>query len=291
MRVGLIANNIQWRGPDTPHKAVQAGLESLGYTVDVANVGKWPIFSNKPDVVFVWNGAKHGWVESVDACRDAGIPVLIMERGFFDRMRYTQIDHAGFNHTASWVERFREPAPSKGAARLAEVWPAGMFPYKPRAGHILVLGQTPGDAQLADSEIGTDGLLGLVENSLNDYAATIRFRPHPNVRKSETSLAEDIGRAEFCVTINSNAGNEALAGGCPVLCLGPALYAIAGMAKQTTAADMPNTIESLLHGWHPRDADVLNYLQWLACRQWNNAELAEGSVLKKLIEGAMENVL
>ena len=99
------------------------------------------------------------------------------------------------------------------------------------------------------------------------------------------TLAGAVRGARFAVTINSNAGNEALAWGCPVLCLGPALYATAGVAERTRLAKLPAAIEQMLAGWRPRDDDVRTYLCHLACRQWNCDELAEGSVLKRLLHG------
>ena len=90
------------------------------------------------------------------------------------------------------------------------------------------------------------------------------------------------------MTINSNAGNEALAAGCRVLCLGPALYAMAGVARQTTVADMPTALRDMLAGWAPESAAVRNYLRWLACRQWSRAELADGDALGPILALAME---
>ena len=94
-----------------------------------------PVLAAEPEAAFVWNGigGKRGLI--VAELRKRRIPVLIMERGFFDRFRHTQIDHRGFNHTSSWAARLEEPCPADGATRLAAAW-GQCEPVKPRrSGH------------------------------------------------------------------------------------------------------------------------------------------------------------
>jgi hypothetical protein len=72
----------------------------------------------------------------------------------------------------------------------------------------------------------------------------------------------------------------------PVMCLGPATFAQAEVALQTSVADFKQNLQLMLNGWSPEQADVDNYLRWLACRQWSLDELREGSVLNSLIDAA-----
>ena len=88
-----------------------------------------------------------------------GKPAFVMERGFFDRLNYSQIDHAGFNHTASWAGKLDGPAPPDGMKRFAAVWGDEPEGFIGRRGYCLVLLQVPADAQLADSEIRCPGPL------------------------------------------------------------------------------------------------------------------------------------
>jgi len=297
MRIGLICRNHEWRDPTMPHRALRQGLQRLGHTVEVvvpARGGR--LFPTRPDAAFLWN-AVHGARGQIAAeLRAAGATVLVMERGFFDRFRHTQIDHQGFNHTASWARKLHRPAPSEGRERLRASFGIRK-PMRPhRHGYVLVLLQVPRDAQLRDSELHHPGPLVQAVEDVMPRDVEIRARAHPisnwtcertgRTRMLNGELSDAIDGARFVVTINSNAANEALAQGCPVLCLGPALYAETGVAKQSRLVDLPRVAEQMRCGWHPRDADVANYLHWLACRQWNGREMADGAVLKKLLDEA-----
>jgi len=311
-RAVLVAPNRRWADAAAPYRALAAGLRACGLRVDVVAQGPWSPGEPDADVALVWNGAKAVGRRLVQKFRAIGRAVIIMEHGFFDRGNYTQLDHAGFNHTASWRRLLTTPAPAGGAARLRKVWPHRLRAVSARGGYVLVLGQVTGDAQLADSEVrGSRPLLDAVTAAV-PAGVQVRFRAHPKAPRpyysaksrragtkhesdlpasavaAEGTLAEAVAGAAFVVTINSNAGNEALAAGCPVLCLGPALYAMAGVARQTTVADMPAAIRDMLAGWTPESAAVRNYLRWLACRQWSRAELADGDALGPILALAME---
>ena len=80
------------------------------------------------------------WPNRPDArARRAGVPVVFLEHGFFDRWTYSQADHEGILHWASWRRRLREPAPPEGAERLARFYPDGLVPVPlERAGEIKI---------------------------------------------------------------------------------------------------------------------------------------------------------
>jgi hypothetical protein len=247
--------------------------------------------------VFVWNGAKFGWAEMAKRCRAERTPTLIMERGIFARMRYTQIDHVGFNHTASWAGRVDGTAPPEGPSRQMETFGPCKSLAKRHSGYLLVLLQMPGDAQLADSELHHPGPFVEAVQDAAPPDLDIRVRAHPHcpwscgtsgrARMIDGDLADAIAGARFCLTINSNAGNEALGMGCPVLCLGPALYSLAGVAMPTSLANLAVGIRWMLDVPGQNAGRTTAYLEWLACRQWSNAELAQGDVLRGLIDAAM----
>jgi hypothetical protein len=284
-----------------PIRAVAAGLKSLGCDVSPTAIGDWPIFSTLPDVAFIWNGVHGRRGPIAGELRRCGVPVMVMERGFLDRLNHTQIDHAGFNHTASWAVDIAGPAPVDGVARFAGLIETIGTPRPVTArgsGHILILGQVPGDAQLRDSEIHhAESLVRLVENTVR-AGVELRFRPHPldswRTQRGERTatldgeLGDAIDGARFAITINSNSANDALLRGCPVLCLGPALQAIAGVAIQTSLVSLQRNIELMLAGWRPDSRRVLSYLHWLAGRQWTIDELSGsgGGVLSRLLSAA-----
>ncbi|KKM25978.1 hypothetical protein LCGC14_1589480, partial [marine sediment metagenome] len=297
MRIGLMCDNSMWRDRSEPFQAVAAGLARLGHTVQVVAPSDGKLWGAEPDVVFVWgvHGLKGRLAERF---RAAGKTAMVMERGFFDRFNYTQIDHAGFSHTASWTSAATNwlKAPRGAKSRFRSVWRNRAAGFGARAGYLLVLLQTPGDAQLAGTEIHHPGPLVQAIEAAAPLGLDIRVRHHPlspwrcgttgRARMVDGDLRKAIAGAEFCVTINSNAGNEALAMGCPVLCLGPALYAMAGVARRSSLADLPRAIAEMDAGWRPENDAVRAYLAHLAHRQWTCEELADGRPLAEVLGDA-----
>jgi len=301
MRAAIICTNKTWIDTRSPIRAVAVGLERLGCDVAPIAIGDWPIFSRLPDVAFIWNGVHGRRGQIVGELRKRGVPVMVMERGFLDRFNHTQIDHAGFNHTASWAVDISGPAPVDGVSRFTRLIEIVGAPgsFRPRSsGHILILGQVPGDAQLCDSEIRhAEDLVGAVDGAAG-AGVELSFRPHPlskwRTRRCDRTatldgdLGDAIDAARFAITINSNSANDALLRGCPVLCLGPALQAIAGVAIQTSLAGLKRNMEMMLDGWRPDPRRVLSYMHWLAARQWTIDELTNGGggVLARLLSNA-----
>ena len=300
MKAALLVTNADWRREKTeggPHRAVKIGLERLGYEVRVEAPSSRPGVVGHVDAGFIWNGCQGFRSETVRAFRNVGKPCYVLERGFFNRMKHTQIDPLGFNHTAGWSGCLRGPAPPEGAERFRAVW--GAEPRTPtprRDGAVLVLLQVAGDSQLRDSELRHPGpLVRAVEDALPE-SIPIRVRAHPmsdwscgawgRARMLTGTLADAVTDARFCVTINSNAGNEALAWGCPVLALGPSLYGTAGVAKETKLADLQRDLQAMIDGWRPGRARLTNYLYWLACRQWSVDEIAAGECLRKVMNAS-----
>lgn len=300
MRIALLVDNRNWADPTEPFKATFNGLRALGHQVEPiapprderAGVMPW---GREPDAAFVWG--THGYKGLIARrMRDKGKPAFIMERGFFDRFNYTQIDHKGFNHTASWAKGVEGPAPAGGLARFVAAWGQPPAAFEPRDGYCLLLLQVPADAQLAESQIRSPGpLVRAVEAALPD-GVDIRVRGHPmsswqcgtqgRARMIGGTLAEAVAGAAFCVTINSNAGNEALAWGCPLLCFGPALYLKGGVAMRATLQGLSDQLAKMCKGGRPDEAKVRNYLAHLACRQWSRKELADAWPLKQVLDAA-----
>jgi len=300
LAAGLLATDQQWRDGTQPFRAIAAGLERLGCQVEVRHPGgTWPLFQRDPKLLVIWNGRKGSYGPTVAAARRAGCRVLVMEHGFFDRRAHTQVDHQGILHWASWTDCFIRKAPARGAERLAAVWPEPLVPFEPRDGYVLVLGQMPGDSQLDDSEIAHPRLVTRAVAEALPKGVTAVCRQHPRKIKvlpdderympqaPHGPLAHAIGGAKFVVTVNSNAGNEALAMGCPVLCFGPSLYGLAGVAPTTSVAGLRTVLREMLAGWQPATAKVRNYLRWLACRQWGQGEFRSGTLLAGFLEEAL----
>jgi len=306
-RIGIIASGRQWRdrGRVTgfPHRHLFEGLKRIGHEAVVVTGGQWPLLTEPVEAVFLWNATKGPSGEYARRFRGQDTVVFVMEHGWFDRRRYVQIDHKSFAHAASWAtrEHFDSPAPQEGRMRFRRAFgrlPKPLKSAKTRRGYILVLLQVPGDSQLRDSEIDSPAPLVRAVEAAAPAGRDIRVRPHPlhdwaceangRARTMGGPLREAVDGAAFCVTINSTAGIESLALGCPVLSLGPALYATAGVALQMSLADLPAAMAKMAEGWRPTTKAVHNFLYHLACRQWSFDEIAEGTVLRCLL-GAIED--
>lgn len=292
---------------------IARGLAANGYRVEIVphSADALDHCTGFPEVVVVWNSLREPQASVVAHARRIGARVLVMEHGFWQRNRYVQVDTVGTQHRASWACRLNEPAPDDGAERLARFYPNGLVPVRARKkGYVLVLGQVPRDSQLWDSEIQGPLPLQRAVKAALPPDVPVYFRPHPqcsNVRlpahrrvlptladdpseaqayrtsKNGTGLGAALAGARFVVTINSTAGNEALAAGVPVLAFGPALYTTAGVARQTTAKTLKEDLAAMLNGWTPEQSAVENYPRWLAARQWTAEELARGDALRDLL--------
>jgi len=303
-RAVILALELQWKGhvgisTAWVFPALAEGLARIGFEVEVRRAEAERQIEIA-DLGVVWNGRRAHFGVRMAEARELGLPVLQIEHGFFERSQYVQADHAGILHWASWTNgELRRPAPADGAERLARVWPRALRPFEPRKGYVLLIGQLAGDTQMQDSELkALPGLETAVARALPKGVQAV-VRPHPLDAKRDRprhrtlprcpapTLAEAIEGARFAVMINSNAGNECLALGCPVLALGPSLYGRAGVAKETPLAGLKAALGEMLEGWRPDAGAVRNYLEWLACRQWNAEELREGRALDGLVKRAL----
>ena len=279
-------------------RALAVGLPKIG--VSVETVQGWAQLRQTPDMLFVWNGMKGGTRDMCEIAKSHGCVVFRSEHGFFNRHVYTQIDHEGILHWASWSNKLTGPAPAEGTQRLKEVWKFPIEGFKKRhSNRILVLGQLAGDSQMMESEIKVaKHVVQLVRDNLPKGMRAF-FRPHPKStdfhtrqalkylpREPSGSLMEAVQKSKFAVMINSNAGNECLAWGCPVMAFGPALYLQARCALPCDPRNIGERLQEMIDGWQPDEAMVKNYLHWLACRQWSFDELKQARFLKPLVEAA-----
>ena len=292
MKVAIITSERVSSCCGKPWAAVREGLGRCGHDVQIVVPGDWPVLSKFVDVVIMWNGLKGIYPSLISRFRSQGTAVVIAERGFFRRMQYTQFDHMGFNHAASWVCQLAGPSPDQGASRLFKV--LGSPPARQMSrndGYILVLGQMAGDAQLSQAQFNCSEALLQAVIAGRPAGMKVVFRPHPLSRRGrgQNSLCEDVRGARFCVTINSNSANEVIAMGCPVMAMGPGLFTEAMVALKAGLACLTEKLQLMADGWHVGDEWARNYLQHLACRQFNEAELMEGSAIGRILMKAIED--
>jgi hypothetical protein len=285
------------------YQNIQKGLTALGFCVESL---EGHMGSARPDLVVGWNGERNrSWR---DKSLSQGVPTFVVEHGFLDRANRVQFDHIGNLHRSSWADSVRDPAPSGSAELLREVAESVASQGK-RDGYILALGQITGDTQMMESEIdGPAPLQQIVSRSVPQSVPSY-FRPHPQAsnvischdkmprlpgagpevddyvrEKHGSGLCDALSGCRFAVTINSNAITECLIAGVPVLAFGPSLAINAGVVHPTTRATFRSDLQKMLDGWHPSDSDVLNYLQWLASRQWRIDDLRNPDVLRPILQ-------
>ena len=299
---------------DHPLNHISIGLNRLGFEVDrgYRSAEDCPIMVD-PDLIVTWNGKKFNNPFG-ELSQETGIPTLFVEHGFFQRREYSQVDHRGILHWASWADRLRhEDAPAEGYERLSRFYPDGI-PERggDPNGYILILGQVAGDTQLADSPFsGAPEMLQKVCRCIPQGIQAV-FRPHPQAKRIDASrhqyyrpveiqrladdsakayhhgmqapdLAETLAGARFCVAINSNALVEAVAMGIPCAAFGPSLGLVAGAYRQLDTSTLAQDLQAMANGWAPRPETVRRYLAWLACRQWSKAELEDPAVVSNLL--------
>jgi hypothetical protein len=290
------------------------GLEAVGYAVfRVAHGADWRIL-RKPSLVVCWNGRRDkSWRELANRVK---CPALYVEHGFFQRGEYSQVDHSGILHWASWAKSVRSEPPSGSDERLAKFVPNVVTAAPRNKGPILVLGQVDGDTQMDESEIpGAVKLLRTLEHAI-PRDIKVFFRPHPIAHvaglqaarrfprfivenenagdnraeyakeKQSKTLAEALAECRFAVAINSNSLVEAVAAGVPCLAFGPAIGITAGAFRQGTIGTAPQDIQGMLAGWTPRHDDVVRFLRWLSMRQWSPEELRLPGVICSLLHAA-----
>lgn len=313
MKFGILATHREWtdRGYyiGFAHYAIAKGLAKLGHEVIVvddtgfapANRTLSKLFPSGIDAAFIWNmieGSERAKLR--DEMRADNIPVFIVEHGFLQRRSFVQIDHKSFSHLASWASEafFNSRLPIDATQRLREVYPT-YISIKPRSGYVLILLQDADGAatlHLKGLEIRQPGpLIAAVEEATPD-GVEIRARAHPldkwscdiqgRTRMTNGNLTEDVAGAAFCITINSTAGIEVAMMGCPLLSLGPSLYAMGGASLSSSKNSLKRDMAKMLAGWHPEPRRALDFFSHLACRQWGFDELAQGDVLKPLLEAA-----
>lgn len=292
---GVVLNELQAKlvhvRADHPMRCAAEGLAHLGYRVEVRTEAEWPCFSRKPDVIAVWNGLREPLSDRVQSAVKEGITVFRIEHGWFDRKNYHQCDPKGILHWSSITKLLNQEPPAEYKQRFESVWDRPIRPVavNKSSDTILVIGQTVGDTQLNESEIVSPLQLDkAVCRAIEGLGVKAEFRPHPldhqythRDRKhylptsQYATLEEALENCRYVITINSNAGVEAIANGRPVLCFGPATYAQAGVAWRTTKHNLRIHIECM-EMYEADQKAVENYLYWLAGKQYSLEEFKRG---------------
>lgn len=203
------------------HQRQHAGWMAAG----LARHGITPIFGEFDvhqggDVAVVW-----GWRQAsvIRSCKEAGQPILVMERGHLgDRMFWTSVGWGGLGRRGTYADG------KDGGDRF---WQHFQISQETAGNkYVLVCGQVEGDAALGAQNPLT--WARWVAGKLRERGHDVVYRPHPVIRRigdewcpdtarlsTNEDLAEDLRGARACVTFNSTAGVEAALAGYPVVAM------------------------------------------------------------------------
>jgi hypothetical protein len=213
-----------------------------------------------------------GWRYKARALATRG-PVLVLERGYVERMQWISAGWNGLNGLAK-----RPIAQDTGQRWDDHFQPMVYRPWRVNpTGYALLLGQVKGDAALDD--LHYPSWLYDTAQQLINAGHKVVFRKHPKnatdywlpagVSVAPTALLTwDLRDAKFAVTFNSNSAVDAVLEGTPCVTEGRG-----SMAWDVTSHDM--TIPVMLPN---RSA----WAAWLAWQQWLPAELESGAMWRVL---------
>lgn len=194
--------------------------------------------------------------------RDGG-EVCILERGYLgDRFQWTSVSFGG-----GLNGRGRFHGPFEDGSRFEAHFAPLMRDWTHRDGPAVIMGQVPADMSLK----GLDPFalwIGAARD-LAEQGVDVRFRGHPKangfglpgVERIGGDLAEVLGRAGLVVTINSNAGVDAVMAGVPTITMDER-----AMAWPVTGHRVDEVIRP----------DRLAWARAMAWKQWRLDEMASG---------------
>ncbi len=199
---------------DMPHQREHADALCAGLARHGIATEQYPEHVLPPgEIVACW-----GW-RIGEPLRAQGKRVLVMERGYIDRMRWCSLGWNGLNGRA---ERHWVTVKGRGSAFYSRV-----RPWKPEGRYVLIIGQVSGDAAVKHFVL-SEWYAECVRECAR-FGLPIKFRPHPvavsfgqtdRVAGAETifgDLQQALSGAAAVVTLNSNTGVDALLAGKPTI--------------------------------------------------------------------------
>lgn len=217
------------------------------------------------------------------------VPVLVLDLGYLDRARYSQLSLGGLNRVPP-VEWFHvKPGGETAVDRFASLG-IEMAPGGPPGEEILICGQMPEDSAHGMDRSELEAWISQTVRRIRmNTRARLVYRPHPldggwqnitGVDAIVSPMLEDLPtclhRAAAVVTVNSNVGHEALLAGVPVFYQYGSRAAYAELAE----TDLSKVAQPKLPSLERR----LEYFRRLAYGQWTAAELETGEPLAFLAQ-------
>ncbi len=257
----------------TPSLALR-GLARVGYT-EVNHVAPSGFRPNEfmPCDLNVIYGMRIKGKEIIEDYLKRGIPSIVIDLGYIKRAMksngydgYWQISLNGLN----WIPDQADDIRFKS---LGLDYPE----YKKRDGYVLLCEQTPGDSSHGMSLMRLNEWMASAVKKCKELGLEYKKRRHPMnsfIPKEELPtcpIEDDLKGASVVYVHNSNAGNDALLAGIPVVCdenprYRPAYYDL--VSKDLAAPVYP---------------EMKDYLHRLAYGQWTRDEIENGKAFEYVI--------
>ena len=218
--------------------------------------------------------------------RIQGRQVMVIERGFIDRMEYSTLSLNGLNGNANWGDVKIDKSRLKPFLKNIRKW-QGDINYKSQK-PVLILGQTPGDCSLRGKNLDPWYEMVAMQVKKHHNLPCI-FRPHPNVMRrnspfrlknvklcQEKTLEDALNKCAFAITFNSNSAIDALLNGtpCVVYDRGSMAYGICPNYLNAVKFDEPRRIE---------------FFERLCSQQFTVSEIKQGKGLEAILTEFLKN--
>lgn len=269
----LIIGEPDW----APLTAWSVGLRSVGLDAFWTPINDWAHQDCDAAVLY---GLRHHGPDIVDHYNRRGVPVVVIDHGYVKRVNvvadlptgYLQV---GINRLG-WVPP-AAPSQDRFDALGIEARDRDLKPIR----RAVIMGQVGFDASHRMIPAQLERCYeALYEELRAAGVANVAFRPHPLgegiapkiPRDGVRPLDDAIRNADLVVSINSNAGLDAVLDGCPAVILKNAHYG-------ELAYRWPTALSAIAA---PPAALVNTFLKRLAYAQWTDAEIRDGLPLRFL---------
>jgi hypothetical protein len=215
--------------PHEINSVVITSLQSLGHTVTTLPVKRLLRVPTIPVDVVIVKSYRKKQKAIADMHINAGIPVLILDWGYFDRVNkreqwndgHWQISHNCLNGL-----------PTTNLSSLPLRFHSSLLTTRPERDrpNVLLCGQMPQDAAVIYGSMKHSDWLMQKYHEYTSAGFNVVYREHPrggvkldklipteHISKGRT-LDEDLEDAQFVICYNSNVGHDALLAGIPVVC-------------------------------------------------------------------------
>jgi hypothetical protein len=260
--------------------AIAAGLKTLGTRCSWENIAAWNESRVEKVDLMVLSGMREIGARIARAYAARGIPILVIDYGYLRRVQdarhwYTRYWQLGWGRLNSIPDGYCPP--DRFLSLGLDIAP--FLDILPNA--VLVCGQAPLDPSHRGLSCDTWAFDTIRRLKMEGHR--VIWRPHPQTVRPNVELGADevscgvpiewdLQRVGQVVTVNSNAGHDALLAGVPVRCDRSAPYSALSVSRHRNG--------------HPTISERLLYFSRVAYAQWTLAEIESGFALQYMMKEA-----